>query len=456
MNGKKFLSILTIIAVVLTTVIPVLGESGDGTGGTEWPANINISESSLEATSYKLGDVKEFEIGYYPANSSGAVIEAVRHIEITGGAEVTDFAFSEDRTTWKPISEFEGNIKITTTTVHKVRAAFPKEGKYTIRFWMTNSDGEFIIESKKEIYVSDGENDGDAGYICVVPSAPTDLAETTKYVFLWNYNSNKTVKYNFYIDDEKINDEEISLNQYDASGCDKFTPGVHTISVTCVLVKNNVVMHKVESAPVTIEYTVEGQSTETESGTTAVAPTETESDTTVVAPTETESNTTVVTPTETESGTTVVTPTETESNTTVVAPTETESNTTVVVPTETEIKTTAVPTTTTAKPSATKPTTKSSLTKGKLYKVSKKASAKKVKVTFKRIKKATSYEVQICSNKKFKKKNTVKKIVKTNKCTFRKLKPNKIYYVRVRAVRVVKGKTIRGKWSNKQRIKLKK
>lgn len=420
MNGKKFLSILTIIAVVLTTVIPVLGESGDGTGGTEWPANINISESSLEATSYKLGDVKEFEIGYYPANSSGAVIEAVRHIEITGGAEVTDFAFSEDRTTWKPISEFEGNIKITTTTVHKVRAAFPKEGKYTIRFWMTNSDGEFIIESKKEIYVSDGENDGDAGYICVVPSAPTDLAETTKYVFLWNYNSNKTVKYNFYIDDEKINDEEISLNQYDASGCDKFTPGVHTISVTCVLVKNNVVMHKVESAPVTIEYTVEGQSTETESGTTAVAPTETESDTTVVAPT------------------------------------ETESNTTVVVPTETEIKTTAVPTTTTVKPSATKPTTKISLTKGKLYKVSKKASAKKVKVTFKRIKKATSYEVQICSNKKFKKKNTVKKIVKTNKCTFRKLKPNKIYYVRVRAVRVVKGKTIRGKWSNKQRIKLKK
>ena len=56
MNRRKFLSILTIAALIVTMVVPALGASGDGEGSAEWPANINISESTLETSSYQLGD----------------------------------------------------------------------------------------------------------------------------------------------------------------------------------------------------------------------------------------------------------------------------------------------------------------------------------------------------------------------------------------------------------------
>ena len=82
---------------------------------------------------------------------TGAVIEADRHIEITGPEEVTSFQFSEDKgNTWQPIDKFEGNIKITTTTEHKVRAAFHEEGDYTIRLWMTDDEGVVVKESVKK------------------------------------------------------------------------------------------------------------------------------------------------------------------------------------------------------------------------------------------------------------------------------------------------------------------
>ena len=59
-------------------------------------------------------------------------------------------------------------------------------------------------------------------------------------------------------------------------------------------------------------------------------------------------------------------------------------------------------------------------------------------------------------NKKFKKKNTITKRVKKTKCTFKRLKPNKKYYVSVRAVAKVNGKNVYGKWSKKTKIKQKK
>lgn len=413
MNQRKFLAIITMIAVMITTVIPTLGASGDGTGSAEWPANINISESTLETSSYQFGDVKEFQMGYYPENSSGAVIEANRHIEITGPAAVTNFEFSENGETWKPIGEFEGKIRITTTTIHRARVAFHQEGAYTLRLWITDDGGELIKESRKEIYVS-------AEGIYVRPNAPTDLKEAeSKLSFTWQYNANKEVKYNFYIDDLKVNTEEITLNQYDASEFkDKLTPGVHKISVTSVLVKENAVMSKVESAPITIEYIVEAPSTEPES--------------------------------------TSETETVTEENTTTGADTTTSE---VATPESTTVGTATEKITTTA-PSGVKVTTAApkniKLAKGKIIKASKKAASKKIKITFKKIKKATAYEVQICKNKKFKKRNITKKTVKKNKCVFKKLKAHKRYYVRVRAVAFSNGKKIYGKWSSKKRIKLKK
>lgn len=452
MNQRKFLAIITMIAVMITTVIPAFGASGDGSGSAEWPANINISESTLETSSYQLGEVKEFQMGYYPENSSGAVIEANRHMEITGPAAVADFEFSEDGETWKSIDEFEGRIRITTTTIHRARVAFQEEGAYTLRLWITDDSGELIKESRKEIYVS-------AEGIYVRPNAPTDLKETeSKLNFSWQYNANKEVKYNFYIDDQRVNAEAISLNQYDASEYkDKLTPGVHKISVTSVLVKENAVMSKVESAPITIEYIVEEPATEPES--TSEPETDTEENTTTGAETTpSEETTSEVESTTKEDTTSDVTPATGETSTPNVDETTGESITTTTPESTTAgAVTEKVTTTTPADVKVTTATPKNiKLAKGKIIKASKKAASKKIKITFKKLKKAMAYEVQICKNKKFKKKNIIQKTVKKNKCTFKKLKAYKRYYVRVRAVAVSNGKKFYGRWSNKKRIKLKK
>lgn len=68
----------------------------------------------------------------------------------------------------------------------------------------------------------------------------------------------------------------------------------------------------------------------------------------------------------------------------------------------------------------------------------------KIKVAFAKLQNATSYEIQISTNKKYKKAKTYT-VKKTSK-TFKKLKRKKVYYVRVRAV---SGNT-KGKWVKKK------
>ena len=117
--------------------------------------------------------------------------------------------------------------------------------------------------------------------------------------------------------------------------------------------------------------------------------------------------------------------------------------------------TTAKPTTakpTTAKPTTAKPTTKkASLKKTKITKkITKKLSSKKVKLTFKKVKGAKKYTVQVSTSKKFKK-VLYKKTVKKTKITLssKKLKGKKKLYVRVKAVGAKK-------WSKVVKIKVKK
>lgn len=81
---------------------------------------------------------------------------------------------------------------------------------------------------------------------------------------------------------------------------------------------------------------------------------------------------------------------------------------------------------------------------------------KKVKVTWKKISGVTGYNIRYATNKKFKK-ATVKTVKKnTSKYTIKKLKLKKTYYIQVRAYKVYKGKTYRGKWSKYKKIKIKK
>jgi len=113
---------------------------------------------------------------------------------------------------------------------------------------------------------------------------------------------------------------------------------------------------------------------------------------------------------------------------------------------------TTTPKATTAKPTTAKPTTKkASLKKTKITKkITKKLSSKKVKLTFKKVKGAKKYTVQVSTSKKFKK-VLYKKTVKKTKVTLssKKFKGKKKLYIRVKAVGAKK-------WSKVVKIKVKK
>lgn len=85
-----------------------------------------------------------------------------------------------------------------------------------------------------------------------------------------------------------------------------------------------------------------------------------------------------------------------------------------------------------------------------------KAGKKKVTVTYKKVSGATSYKVTYSTSKKFKKAKTATvKSGKTVKKTISKLKSKKTYYVKVCAVKKVKGKNYTGKWSAVKKVKVK-
>lgn len=90
------------------------------------------------------------------------------------------------------------------------------------------------------------------------------------------------------------------------------------------------------------------------------------------------------------------------------------------------------------------------------------SSAKKtsLKVSWKKVAKATSYEVQYATSKNFKGAKTVKVSASSSSKTLSKLTKNKKYYVRVRAVRTLKvdnkNTTLRASWSSAKSLNTKK
>lgn len=85
------------------------------------------------------------------------------------------------------------------------------------------------------------------------------------------------------------------------------------------------------------------------------------------------------------------------------------------------------------------------------------AKEKAVVVTWKKVKNVSGYEVQLATDKKFKKNKKKINIKKQNasKKTVKKLKKNKKYYVRVRSYKIVNGKKVYGKWSKVKSVKTK-
>lgn len=84
-------------------------------------------------------------------------------------------------------------------------------------------------------------------------------------------------------------------------------------------------------------------------------------------------------------------------------------------------------------------------------------SVGQVTVTFKKAKKAGSCQIQISTDKKFKKNVKSQKVsAKKTTVTFKKLKQGKKYYVRVRVYRTVKKKKYHSAWSSVKSVKVKK
>ena len=79
------------------------------------------------------------------------------------------------------------------------------------------------------------------------------------------------------------------------------------------------------------------------------------------------------------------------------------------------------------------------------------AKKKKVNVSWKKVNQATGYQVKAATNKKFtKNKKTVN--VKKNKANLKGLKPNKKYYIKVRAFKTIDSEKYYGSWSKRKTV----
>ena len=81
---------------------------------------------------------------------------------------------------------------------------------------------------------------------------------------------------------------------------------------------------------------------------------------------------------------------------------------------------------------------------------------KSIKITLKKIKTATGYQIKYSTSKKFGKKVTKTINTKKVKVTLKKLKPKKKYYVKARAYSSFEGSKVYGTWSKIKTVKVKK
>ena len=113
----------------------------------------------------------------------------------------------------------------------------------------------------------------------------------------------------------------------------------------------------------------------------------------------------------------------------------------------------AQPSTSTIPTTATTTVSKPNKTKIKKVKAAKKAIA----VTWNKVSGVKGYQVQVATDKKFKKNKktvTINK-QKTTKTTVKKLKAKKKYYVRVRTYKTINGKKVYSAWSSVKNVKTK-
>ena len=89
-----------------------------------------------------------------------------------------------------------------------------------------------------------------------------------------------------------------------------------------------------------------------------------------------------------------------------------------------------------------------------VLKAPKNKKGKMIVTSWSSVKGAKGYQVQYAANKKFKKKSSVS--TKKTTYTIKKLKKNKIYYIRVRAYNTSGTEKTYGAWSKIRKVKVKK
>lgn len=304
---NRIIAIILTITLLVTLAIPVVA-AGDGNWGDDnAPWNVGITNDKLLGN-YELGTSKEFEIAYYPSDSVG--LKAIRHIEITGDYPVSGFEYYENGK-WNDVEQFTSKIVFKDTTKQKVHVTFNKEGKYTIKFWVSTADGNQSVVAKRVINVA-----------------------------------------------------KTSITLY----------------------------REVETTPTVVPTTKDIEPVTTEPVT--------------VAPTTKD---------------------------------ETESEASTQAPTTKSVTTTAAQ--------------KVKVGKTAIKKAVKQKKAQKAKISLKKVKKVSGYQVQISTSAKFVKKLTITKNIKKTSCTIKALKAKKVYYVRARAY-IVKGKKkYYGTWTVKKKVK---
>ena len=110
-----------------------------------------------------------------------------------------------------------------------------------------------------------------------------------------------------------------------------------------------------------------------------------------------------------------------------------------------------------AEANANNPQTKKKITKPKKAKIKKvKGYKKALEVSYAKVSGASGYQLQVATEKKFKKnKKTVTAKKSKTKVKISKLKKKKKYYVRVRAYKSASGKKVYGAWSKVKTVKTK-
>ena len=111
----------------------------------------------------------------------------------------------------------------------------------------------------------------------------------------------------------------------------------------------------------------------------------------------------------------------------------------------------------TVTPPATNPsdTEKVTVKKSAIKTAKRSQNNKKLKVTLKKVRGASGYQIKYSTSKKFTKKTTKTIKVKGTTKTIQKLK-KKTYYVKVRAYKKIKGTTYYSKWSTVKKVKVRK